>query len=159
MRGANPGDVWIFSHVHYCNENRQKHPTQKPEGLIERMILSSSDKGDMVVDPFAGSGTTLRVCQQTGRKCIGIELNKDYVSMIKERLSKPFEAFDSIDPRMERVPNDLNNPKTRKEYLDKHVKWFLKHHNCSIEAFKKEVEKRYGNSSKKEQWQETFDFF
>ena len=36
MRGANPGDVWEFSHIHYCQENRQNHPTQKPEGLIER---------------------------------------------------------------------------------------------------------------------------
>ena len=35
MRGANPGDVWQFSHVHYCNENRQNHPTQKPEGTKE----------------------------------------------------------------------------------------------------------------------------
>jgi DNA modification methylase len=44
MRGANPGDVWMFSHVHYCNENRQNHPTQKPEGLMERMILASTMK-------------------------------------------------------------------------------------------------------------------
>ncbi len=57
MRGANPGDVWQFSHVHYCNENRQDHPTQKPEGLIERMVLASSNEDDTVLDPFAGSGT------------------------------------------------------------------------------------------------------
>ena len=71
MRGANPGDVWEFSHVHYCNENRENHPTQKPEGLIERMILASSDEGMTVLDPFSGSGTTLRVCQQLHRKAIG----------------------------------------------------------------------------------------
>jgi len=41
MRGANPGDVWEFSHIHYCQENRQNHPTQKPEGLIERMIFKN----------------------------------------------------------------------------------------------------------------------
>jgi len=64
MQGANPGDVWQFSHVHYCNENRQNHPTQKPEGLIERMVLASSDEGDFVLDPFSGSGTTLRVCHR-----------------------------------------------------------------------------------------------
>ncbi|RPI63968.1 MAG: site-specific DNA-methyltransferase, partial [Planctomycetaceae bacterium] len=74
MRGANPGDVWEFSHVHYCNENRTEHPTQKPEGLIERIVLASSNKNDLVVDPFAGSGTTLRVCQQLDRRSIGIEL-------------------------------------------------------------------------------------
>jgi DNA modification methylase len=57
MRGANPGDVWEFSHVHYCNENRQNHPTQKPEGLIERLVLASSNIDDLVLDPFSGSGT------------------------------------------------------------------------------------------------------
>ena len=57
MRGANPGNVWEFSHMHYCNKNRKKHPTQKPEGLYERMILASSNEGDTILDPFLGSGT------------------------------------------------------------------------------------------------------
>jgi site-specific DNA-methyltransferase (adenine-specific) len=43
MSGANPGDVWQFSHVHYCSAERQRHPTQKPEALIERIIRSSSN--------------------------------------------------------------------------------------------------------------------
>ena len=84
MRGANPGNVWKFSHVHYSNPNRQVHPTQKPEGLIERMVLASSKEGDLVLDPFSGSGTTLRVCQQLNRKCIGLELNAEYVKMTKK---------------------------------------------------------------------------
>lgn len=42
MRGANPGDVWEVSHIHYCQKNRQPHPTQKPEALVERMVLASS---------------------------------------------------------------------------------------------------------------------
>ncbi|MEN8219546.1 MAG: site-specific DNA-methyltransferase [Pseudomonadota bacterium] len=107
MSGANPGDVWSFSHVHYSNPERENHPTQKPEALIERMVLASSDEGDYVVDPFAGSGTTLRVCQLLKRKCDGIEINPEYIFMIKNRLNKKFEGFDSIDPRMERVPRDL----------------------------------------------------
>ncbi|MBU2805814.1 site-specific DNA-methyltransferase, partial [Acidithiobacillus ferridurans] len=102
MRGANPGDVWEFSHVHYCNENRHEHPTQKPEGLIERMILASSNEGFNVLDPFLGSGTTLRVCQQLKRNGTGIEINEEYCSMSKERLIKEFVGFDSIDPRMKR---------------------------------------------------------
>ena len=144
MRGANPGDVWEFSHVHYCNENRQDHPTQKPEGLIERMILASSDEGDTVLDPFSGSGTTLRVSQQLNRSCIGIELNPKYVKLTNERLSKPFTGFDSIDPRMERIPNDLNDEKIRTEYLDSHIKWFLKYHENALADFEKEVNKKYG---------------
>ena len=149
MRGANPGDVWQFSHVHYCNENRQNHPTQKPEGLIERMVLASSNENDMVLDPFSGSGTTLRVCQQLKRNCIGLELNPEYVESTKQRLIKPFNGFDSIDERMERVPNDLNDAVMREEYLENHKKWFLQYHPNALESFEKEVEKKYGMKEKK----------
>ena len=148
MRGANPGDVWKFSHVHYCNPNRQKHPTQKPEGLIERMVLASSNEGNIVLDPFSGSGTTLRVCQQLNRDCIGFELNPNFVQMTKERLSKPFTGFDSIDERMERVPFDLRDGAIREEYLENHIKWFLLHHNGSVENFKESVEEMYGDKIK-----------
>ena len=103
MRGANPGDVWTFSHVHYCNGNRQNHPTQKPEGLIERMVLAMSNEGDTVLDPFLGSGTTARVCQQLKRRCIGIELNPDYVRMANDRMQQPFLGFDSVDPRIRAI--------------------------------------------------------
>jgi DNA modification methylase len=149
MRGANPGDVWKFSHVHYCNPNRQKHPTQKPEGLIERMVLASSNFDDMVLDPFSGSGTTLRVCQQLNRNGIGFELNPDFVEMTKERLNKPFTSFDSIDERMERVPLDLRDDMIREEYLANHIKWFLQHHNGSVDKFTKYVEEMYGDKMRK----------
>lgn len=148
MRGANPGDVWEFSHIHYCQDNRQDHPTQKPEGLIERMVLASSNEGDFVVDPFSGSGTTIRVCQQLNRNCLGIELNEEYIKMTKKRLSEKFTGFDSIDPRMERVPNDLNDFKIREEYLANHLEWFLTNHNGAKEVFFNEVEKKYGTRIK-----------
>ncbi len=144
MRGANPGDVWKFSHVHYCNVNRQNHPTQKPEGLIERMVLASSNEGGAVLDPFSGSGTTLRVCQQVKRKAIGFELNPDYAGMARARLSERFVGFDSIDARMKRVPNDLRKPEIRDEYLENHVKWFLHNHENALEVFKKAVKEKYG---------------
>jgi site-specific DNA-methyltransferase (adenine-specific) len=149
MRGANPGDVWEFSHVHYCQDNRQDHPTQKPEGLIERMVLASSNEGDHVIDPFSGSGTTLRVCQQLNRKCTGIELNKEYVKATKSRLAEKFTGFDSVDPRMERVPNDLNDEKVREKYLSDHLEWFLKNHNGAKDVFFGEVEKKYGIKRKR----------
>ena len=142
MRGANPGDVWKFSHVHYSNPNRQKHPTQKPEGLIERMVLASSNKMDVVLDPFSGSGTTLRVCQQLERKSMGFELNPDFIEMTIKRLNSHFTGFDSVDPRAERVPNDLRNPEIRRVYLENHIKWFLKNHENAIEAFKKKVKEK-----------------
>lgn len=143
MRGANPGNVWEFSHMHYCNRNRQAHPTQKPEGLYERMILASSNEGDTVLDPFLGSGTLLRVCQQTNRIGIGIDINPEYIDMAKERLEMPFEGFDSIDERMKRVPNDLNDDEIRIQYIRNHIEWFLKNHPNAIKAFAEEVKAKY----------------
>lgn len=148
MRGANPGDVWEFSHVHYCNENRQEHPTQKPEGLIERMVLASSNRGDTVLDPFSGSGTTLRVCQQLLRTGIGIEINPEYVESTKRRLAKDFVGFDSIDPRMERVPFDLRRKEHRDAYLENHKTWFLKHHDNAAQKLEDSVTALYGHDKR-----------
>lgn len=144
MRGANPGNVWEFSHMHYCNKNRKSHPTQKPEGLYERMILASSNEGDTILDPFSGSGTLLRVCQQTNRKGIGIEVNPEYIEMTNERLSAPFNGFDSMDERMKRVPNDLNDAGIRIQYIENHIGWFLKNHPDAINDFIDEVIEKYG---------------
>lgn len=141
MRGANPGNVWEFSHMHYCNKNRKKHPTQKPEGLYERMILASSKEGDMVADPFVGSGTCLRVCQQLNRKGIGIDINSEYIKMTEERLNEPFSGFDSIDERMKRCPNDLSDDQIRMEYIENHIKWFLKIIRMQLKNFLKKLKK------------------
>ena len=107
MAGANPGDVWQFSHVHYCAAERLPHPTQKPEALLERIVKASSNPGDVVLDPFLGSGTTVRVANVLGRATTGIEINPDYIEMSKARLKAPFEAFDSTDPRAARTSKDL----------------------------------------------------
>jgi site-specific DNA-methyltransferase (adenine-specific) len=143
MRGANPGNVWEFSHVHYCQSNRQNHPTQKPEALFERMILASSDENDLILDPFCGSGTSLRVCQQLNRRAAGIEINEQYVNMIKERLNQDFKEFDSIDERMKRAPNDLNNALIREEYIVNHINWFLRNHPNAVGNFLSDVRKKY----------------
>lgn len=160
MRGANPGDVWLFSHIHYCNENRQKHPTQKPEGLIERIVLASSKENDLIVDPFSGSGTTLRVCQQLNRQCIGIELNSEYVENTRNRLHKKFIGFDSVDERMSRIPNDLNDDDMRNKYFENHQRWFLNNHPDALERFKKEAFEKYKyTNNKKRTEQQNFSLF
>lgn len=143
MRGANPGNVWEFSHMHYCNKNRTKHPTQKPEGVFERIILSASNEGDTVLDPFVGSGTCLRVCQQTNRKGIGIDINPEYIAMSQARLEEAFMGFDSIDERMKRVPNDLNDAQIRIEYIENHINWFLNNHPDAIAEYLDEVRAKY----------------
>ena len=119
------------------------HPTQKPEALFERMVLASSNKDDLVLDPFLGSGTMLRVCQQTNRKGIGIEINPEYIDMIKIRLAEPFTGFDSIDDRMKRIPNDLNDNDYRRDYINNHIKWFLNNHSDSINDFFEEINHKY----------------
>lgn len=68
--------------------NRALHPTQKPEKLLEIIIMASSNKGDIVLDPFLGSGTTAVVADRLGRKWIGIEKEKKYVTMAKERIER-----------------------------------------------------------------------
>jgi site-specific DNA-methyltransferase (adenine-specific) len=73
-----PGNVWEFSRVRYKMEEYENHPSQKPEALLERIILASSNRGDIVLDPFSGSFTTSAVSIRLGRKAIGIDINPEY---------------------------------------------------------------------------------
>jgi site-specific DNA-methyltransferase (adenine-specific) len=107
MNGANPGDVWQFSHVHYSSKEREEHPTQKPEAVMERMIRASSNVGDIVLDPFVGSGTTCKVARDLGRQWIGIDINPDYIALSERRMAQTATLFDSFDPRLNRIPLDL----------------------------------------------------
>ena len=88
---------------------------------------------------------------------IGIELNEEYIKQTKERLASPFEGFDSIDERMLRVPNDLNDIKIRNEYIQNHVKWFLKNHPDRIKSFLDDVKAKYSKKSNCEQLELLFD--
>ncbi|GAG25690.1 unnamed protein product, partial [marine sediment metagenome] len=63
------------------------HPTEKPVELIKWIIRNNSNEGDLILDPFAGSGATLVACQELKRRYIGIEVNEDYVNIIKKRLN------------------------------------------------------------------------
>ena len=112
MAGANPGDVWQFSHVHYCSAERVEHPTQKPEALMERIIRASSNPGDLVLDPFVGSGTTSRVAAHLERRSIGIDINPDYIALARRRIEQAVEPLDSFDPRVSRTPLDLPPPES-----------------------------------------------
>ncbi|MBF0402424.1 DNA-methyltransferase [Candidatus Magnetominusculus xianensis] len=84
--GAKPKDVLDIPTT--CNGMGEKtpHPTQKPEELVRKFVLASSNKGDIVLDPFSGSGTTLVAAQQLGRKWLGCELNPQYNDWAIQRL-------------------------------------------------------------------------
>ncbi len=69
-------------------KNKKLHNTQKPEELLLRVILSSTKPGDLVLDPFFGTGTTGVVCKKLGRKFIGIEKNATYIKEAKKRILK-----------------------------------------------------------------------
>ncbi|MHA1868724.1 MAG: DNA-methyltransferase [Candidatus Heimdallarchaeaceae archaeon] len=69
-------------------KERTKHPTQKPEFLFKRILEVFSNEGDIVLDPFIGSGTTAVACKQLGRNFIGFEINKDYVKIANKRLKQ-----------------------------------------------------------------------
>jgi len=84
-------DVWQLPLVQgkermHGKDGRALHPTQKPEELLRRIIIASSNKGDIVLDPFLGSGTTAAVAQRMERRWVGIESSKKYVTLAKERL-------------------------------------------------------------------------
>ncbi len=68
------------------DNGRSAHPTQKPEKLIELIIIASSNKNDIILDPFFGTGTTGKVAKKLNRKWIGIEKNKKYFEISKNRL-------------------------------------------------------------------------
>lgn len=74
--------------VKNSNNHRVDHPAVMPLGLADQSIRSFTDRGDTILDPFAGAGTTLLAAQLAGRKAIGVELNESYCQMIKNRLKK-----------------------------------------------------------------------
>ena len=86
--GYNPKDVWSVSRLHRLHHERENHPTQKPLEIIERMVKSSCPEMGVVLDPFAGSGTTIEACLKHNRQCVAFEINPDYCSLIRERIGR-----------------------------------------------------------------------
>lgn len=86
--GRQMKDVWTGSLTKPSEKTEGKHPTQKPEYLLERIILASTEEGQLVLDPFCGSGTTGVEAVRYGRKFIGIDISKEYIDISKRRLEK-----------------------------------------------------------------------
>lgn len=87
FRITHPSNLWTDLTVPFWSmpENTE-HPTQKPEKLLAKIILASSKKGDVVFDPFLGSGTTSVVAKKLGRKYVGIEFDETFASLAEKRL-------------------------------------------------------------------------
>ena len=84
----NPTDVWKISLVSGNSPERTEHPAQYPEELIERIIKVSTNPGDLVLDPFMGSGTTAAVAKKLGRNYIDLEQNPLYCAWAEMRLER-----------------------------------------------------------------------
>ena len=79
-------DVWLLDAVQMSEKKFGYHPTQKPEKLLERIIKASSREGDVVLDPFLGSGPTCYIAKKLNRQYIGIEKEENYFNIAKRRV-------------------------------------------------------------------------
>ena len=91
--GKVPEDWWMMNILNANDPERTGYPTQKPLALLHRIIKASSNEGDIVMDPFCGCATTCVAAQQLGRKWIGIDIEKQAVNILVERLSDDAGLF------------------------------------------------------------------
>ncbi len=86
--GKNPGDLWIVPNVKSNHVEKTEHPCQYPVELIERLVLSMTNEGDWVLDPFAGTGTSIIAAILHNRRGAGAETEKKYIKLAKNRIVK-----------------------------------------------------------------------
>jgi DNA methylase N-4/N-6 domain protein len=122
-----PGNVWDFSRVRFKMEEYENHPTQKPKELLERIILASSNIGDIVLDPFSGSFTTSSVAKELGRKSIGIEINEEYYKIGLRRTGV------SCEYKGEMLEKDKSR-KTKNKSKNDHIKEISPQWQLSFES-------------------------
>ena len=94
-KGKLPTDVWWHTIVSPTGKEKTGYPTQKPIGILRRIIQASSKQGDVVLDFFAGSGTTGFVANELGRRFILVDQNPESIQVIKDRLPK--SSFQFVD--------------------------------------------------------------
>ena len=114
---AADGDTWYFPRV--CGTFKERsgwHGCQMPEQLLGRIIRASSHEGEVVLDPFGGSGTTLAVARKLGRRFIGFELSEHYATRIEERLNRirPGDPLDGAPEPLKSVPATKDGRRLKK---------------------------------------------
>lgn len=109
MPGVPLQDIWTdIGPIGAAAAERLGYPTQKPVGLLERIIQASSKEGDVVLDPFCGCGTTIHAAQKLNRKWIGIDITHLAISLIEKRLR---DAFPGIAFDVHGTPKDVDGAK------------------------------------------------
>lgn len=122
-----PGNVWDFSRVRFKMEEYENHPTQKPKELLKRIILASSNIGDVILDPFSGSFTTSSVAKELGRKSIGIEINEEYYKIGLRRTGVSHEYKGEVLEKNK-------SRKTKNKSKNDHIKEFITKEQLSFES-------------------------
>ena len=88
-RGKRPTDVWFHTIVPTNGAEKTGYPTQKPAGVLRRIVAASSRPGGWCLDPFAGSGTLGAVCRELGRRFVLVDSSPDAIAVIRDRLGAP----------------------------------------------------------------------
>ncbi|MDQ0291200.1 DNA-methyltransferase [Oligosphaera ethanolica] len=101
--GKNPGDIWDIPNVKNNHVEKTDHPCQFPVELIERLVLSMSNEGDWVFDPFVGTGTSIIAAIRHGRRGAGAEIEPKYVDIARTRIRAAFDGTLKVRP--------MNKPK------------------------------------------------
>lgn len=110
--GAKPKDVFEIPTISNHSWEKYDHPTQKPVQLIKNLLLASSNEGDLVIDPFGGSGTTFAVAEAFNRKWIGIEYDINYCNTIINRLSNK-DHIHRIKQGNDEIQSEIRRSKLR----------------------------------------------
>lgn len=129
-KGVPLSDVWEIPFLNPKAKERTGYPTQKPLELIERLLKVYSNEGDLILDPFCGSGTTLVAANRLNRAYIGIDESRDAVMLTQKRLEegirtasqllkKGYQSYDSLDENKKRILQSIGaNPVYRNQGID-----------------------------------------
>jgi len=112
--GKNPGDLWIIPNVKSNHVEKTEHPCQFPVELVERLVLSMSNEGDWVLDPFLGTGTSIIAALKHSRRGAGAELHPDYIELARTRVQQEIAGTLRTRPMGRPVydPNEAGNKLT-----------------------------------------------
>lgn len=88
IKGKNPTNVWEIARLNSNSKERVGHPTQKPQKIIERLVKALSNEGDVVLDIFAGSAITTKVCIENNRNSISCDIDKEFLKYVELQLLK-----------------------------------------------------------------------
>ena len=115
-----PGNVWHFPRVRFRMDEYEEHPSQKPEALLDRIIRASSNKGDIILDPFSGTFTTAAVAKKLNRRSISIESQEEYIKIGLRRVLKlkEFNGKKLLPPEKIYIRKNVNGQRIEKSTGD-----------------------------------------